>query len=104
MPTYLYICEVSNEEFEEFHSMSEQIEECPICKEKGLPDHKPKRLINCVSKGVVQVYGQELIDKCKTDAKRIEKDASKNEYQYASILGEQKYQDLQTKLDRKKRK
>ena len=43
------------EEFEEFHSMSEQLEECPKCKEKGLPNHKPKRLINCVSKGVVEL-------------------------------------------------
>jgi putative FmdB family regulatory protein len=103
MPTYLYLCDVLNEEFEEFHSMSEILEECPKCKEKNLPNHKPKRLINCVSKGVVELYGQDLIDKCKSDAKQIQKEAHKDEKKYSNLIGEANYQKLQQKMDQKKR-
>lgn len=45
MPTYLYFCEECDDEFEETHSITEELQECPQCKEKGLPAHKPKRLI-----------------------------------------------------------
>lgn len=44
MPTYLYECEVHGE-FEEIHSITQELEECPQCKEEGLPVVKPKRLI-----------------------------------------------------------
>lgn len=103
MPTYLYLCEISNEEFEEFHSVSEQLEECPICKQKGLENHKPKRLINCVSKGVVELYGPDLLAKCKEDAKQIQKDMSKSDKVYSNLLGEDKYNKMQTAMDRRKR-
>jgi putative FmdB family regulatory protein len=45
MPTYTYRCEVHGE-FEEAHSITEQLEECPKCKEEGLPAQKPTRLIS----------------------------------------------------------
>lgn len=45
MPTYTYRCEVHGE-FEEVHSITEQLEECPQCKEEGLPTQKPTRLIS----------------------------------------------------------
>jgi len=49
MPTYLYSCEQCNQQFEVEHKMSEELEECPKCKENGLPLSKPKRLISATS-------------------------------------------------------
>jgi len=45
MPTYTYECEVHGE-FEESHSINQELEECPQCQAVGLPVHKPKRLIS----------------------------------------------------------
>lgn len=45
MPTYTYKCEVHGE-FEEVHSIKEKLEECPKCKEEGLPPQKVVRLIS----------------------------------------------------------
>jgi len=45
MPTYTYECETHGE-FEEFHSITTQLEECPKCKAEGHPAVAPKRLIN----------------------------------------------------------
>ena len=45
MPTYLYFCEECQEEFEEMHSITTELQECPKCKEAGKPAHVPKRLI-----------------------------------------------------------
>ena len=45
MPTYLYECQIHGE-FEEQHSIKEQLEECPKCKEEGRPSQKVKRLIS----------------------------------------------------------
>lgn len=102
MPTYLYECPIHGE-FEEEHSILIKLEFCPKCKEEGNINMKIERLINCTSKGVVELYGQELVSKLKNDAKQIQKDAAKNEHIYSNLLGEKKYQDLQTKIDRQKR-
>lgn len=48
MPTYLYSCNTHGE-FEAVHSITEQLEECPQCKEAGLPVEAPKRLIASTS-------------------------------------------------------
>lgn len=45
MPTYTYLCEVHGE-FEEEHSIKEQLEECPKCQHEGLVPKKVKRLIS----------------------------------------------------------
>ena len=45
MPTYIYKCDVHGE-FEEIHSITEQLEECPKCKEEGL---KPQKIIRLIS-------------------------------------------------------
>jgi len=45
MPTYIYQCEYHGE-FEEFHSINEQLDECPLCKKEGREIHKVKRLIS----------------------------------------------------------
>ena len=44
MPTYLYQCEIHGE-FEQYHSITEQLQECPQCKEQGKPSAKVVRLI-----------------------------------------------------------
>lgn len=49
MATYLYFCETCQKEFEASHSIKEELEECPRCKEAGLPANKPKRLVSSCS-------------------------------------------------------
>lgn len=44
MPTYLYKCE-EHGEFEEMHSISDKLEECPKCKAEGKKSETPTRLI-----------------------------------------------------------
>lgn len=104
MPTYLYICEKNNQEFEEFHSIKTELEECPICKEKGFEQHKPKRLIAGGSgKGIVELSGQDLIDKSKSDAQKFKKEVYSSEALYSNILGESRYQSIQTQMDKRKK-
>ena len=45
MPTYVYQCEIHGE-FEEFHSIKEQLEDCPLCQKEGKAPHKVKRVIS----------------------------------------------------------
>jgi len=45
MPTYLYFCPV-HKEFEEMHSINEELTECPKCKEESLPIQTVKKLIS----------------------------------------------------------
>lgn len=44
MPTYLYECPIHGE-FEQQHSISETIENCPKCEAENKPAQKVKRLI-----------------------------------------------------------
>ncbi len=44
MPTYLYCCK-EHGEFEEFHSITSQLDECPKCKAEGKTSEPPTRLI-----------------------------------------------------------
>lgn len=46
MPTYLYFCEACNKEFEEYHSIKDELKECPKCKLEERPAIPPKKLIN----------------------------------------------------------
>ncbi len=45
MPTYLYQCPIHGE-FEREHSITTELEECPICQEENLEPQKIKRLIS----------------------------------------------------------
>jgi putative FmdB family regulatory protein len=100
MPTYLYECPTHGE-FEDFHSASTKLEKCPQCEAEG-KDQEVKRLIALGSKGVVELYGQDLVDKIKGDVRKLKADAAKDEKVYANLLGEEKYQSLQTKMDQQK--
>lgn len=46
MPTYTYHCEICQKEFDEFHSITDELDHCPKCREEGKEDRKPKRLIS----------------------------------------------------------
>lgn len=56
MPTYNYFCEV-HKEFEVSHSIKDELEECPKCKEEGLPPQKIKRLISAGTGFILQGGG-----------------------------------------------
>jgi len=45
MPTYIYKCGTHGE-FEEIHSITNKLEDCPKCKEEGLDPQKVTRLIS----------------------------------------------------------
>lgn len=101
MPTYEYECP-EHGIFQEFHSITIKLENCPQCKELG-KEQPINRLISLGGKGVVELYGNELVDKIKGDAQKIKQEAATNENVYANLLGEEKYQNLQTKMDQQKR-
>ncbi len=102
MPTYTHICVDTecNNEWDEFYSMSQDPPKvCPKCSKETA-----KRVISSGgTKGVVELYGQELVDKCKADAQQLKKDAAKNENIYANLIGETHYENLQTRMDQQKR-
>ena len=101
MPTYLHICEnlECNNEWEDFYSINKDPPKiCPKCNQETA-----KRVICGNSKGVVELTGQDLIDKIKSDAKQIKRDAAKSERIYSNLLGETRYQQLQTQMDKNKR-
>lgn len=104
MPTFLYICEIANGhgEFEEYHSMSEEarLKECPHCRKEKDISTPIRRLINSMTKGVVELVGQEYTDKLKQDTAAYKKEVYASEQKYSSILGEGNYQKVQEKLDR----
>lgn len=100
MPIYEYEC-LKHGIFEEIHGIDEKIEFCPMCLEEG-KEQEVQKIISLCGKGVVELYGQELVSKLKSDAKKIQKDAMKDEKKYSNLLGESKYQDLQTKMDKRK--
>jgi len=99
MPFYEHQCTACGHEWEEEYSIKDNPPEfCPNCKEKTV-----KRLISLGGKGQVELYGQDLADKCKADAKQLKKDAARNENIYSNLLGPTRYNDLQTRMDRRKR-
>jgi len=101
MPTYEFQCKEENckHEWELFQSMSApDPSECPKCHHVHV-----LRLCSMGSKGVVELTGQDLIDKCRADAQQIKKDAAKSEKLYANLLGEDKMQSLQKRMDQQKR-
>jgi putative FmdB family regulatory protein len=101
MPTYLYECPVHGE-FEEYHSMSIKLEHCPTC-EKDSVTSEVKRLICGNTRGVVELTGHELVAKTKEDIVKLKKEMRENTNLYANMLGEEKYHNLQTRIDRQKR-
>jgi len=99
MPDYEHMCETCKHEWEATYSIKvDPPTICPACNEPTA-----KRLISLNVRGVVELTGQDLVDKVKSDAKVLKQDMHKSEKVYANMLGETKYQELQTKIDRRKR-
>ena len=103
MPTYEFVHDIEEckHEWEDFRSIKAlDPTHCPKCGVEG-------NIIHLVSggsgKGVVELYGDELISKCKADGKKIAQEASKDEKKYSKLLVEDKYQALQTRLDNQKK-
>jgi putative FmdB family regulatory protein len=99
MPCYEHICESCSHEWEETYSIkNDPPKTCPNCAAETV-----KRLISLGGKGVVELYGQDLVDKVKDDTRKLKEDMKKSDKLYASMLGEDKYHQLQTQMDRRKR-
>ena len=90
MPTYDYQCLDCNCEFEEFHSMSAEPDGCQKCQSEGKSGKNLKKLINTEAKGIVELYGSDRLAAIQSDARRIEKEAHRNENTYANLIGESK--------------
>ena len=96
MPTYVYLCEKNDIEFEEYHSIMIKLESCPVCEIKKLEQHVPKRLISGGSgRGIVTLSGQDIITKAKQDVHSMRQRANTDEKFLANIVGETKYHNNQ---------
>jgi len=101
MPIYDHKCtnEECNYEWEDSYSLKvDPPKICPKCNKDTA-----QRLITCMSKGKVELYGQDLISKIKGDAQQLKKDMKKSEKIYSNMLGEDKYENLQRQIDKNKR-
>jgi hypothetical protein len=104
MIEYEFLCNEENckhEWTEELSIKAPDPEACPKCLVKG----NLTRLIGGGNgKGIVERTGQELIDKVKSDAQQYAKEVYGSEQHYANVIGEGKYHELQTKMDRRSRR
>lgn len=104
MPTYIYKCENENcvGEFEEFHSITTKLEECPHCKEAGRGEQPIQRLIAGGSgRGIVELSGLELTEKIKSDSIKMRNEIHSSEKRLANVVGESKFH--QNELNRTRR-
>jgi len=90
MPTYLYECPVHGK-FEEIHSITYKLTECPKCETEGKKT-EIKRLINFASGILVEPNAQELKGKLDKEVADFKKELAKNENLRANIIGEDSYQ------------
>ena len=99
MPDYEHRCDTCKHEWEATYSIkADPPKVCPSCSAETVT-----RLISLGGKGVVELTGQDLIDKVKSDAQALKKEAGAKEKVYANLLGDQKYHELQTRMDKQKR-
>ncbi len=103
MPTYQHLCmdNTCNHEFEDFYSITKDPPTtCPKCGQETV-----KRVIaDNSSRGIVELSGEELKEKVKSDAQKLKKDIYSSEKTYSNFLGPDKYQKAQQQLDRNKKR
>lgn len=100
MPCYEHICDGCQHEWEDIYSFKDPVPtECPECHKQG----QVRRLISLPAQGVVELTGHDLQAKIKSDARKMKSDMSKSENVYANMLGEDRYQSVQTKMDKAKK-
>ena len=100
MPDYEHICENTecNHEWEAEYSIKDDPPDtCPKCGQKTA-----KRLISLGGKGVVELTGHEYAEKVKEDAVKLKREMHNSEKIYSNMLGEAKYHQIQTQMDRAK--
>lgn len=101
MPTYEHKCQddTCNHEWEDFYSITaEPPTTCPKCGKETA-----KRLLSLSASGRVTLYGDDLVAQVKADTQKLKKDIYSSEKLYSNVLGESKYQDLQTGIDKNKK-
>jgi hypothetical protein len=103
MPEYLYLCETNNKEFDAEHSIKTELEECMICAELGMPNHKPKRLIAGRTSARVELGEQEYRAKIKADTAEYKRDFYKSEDKIANMVGEERYHKNQIEFGKNRR-
>ncbi len=104
MPTYIYLCETHGE-FDSYHSIRDdaRLTECVQCREELDISTPVTRLISGGSgRGIVQLEGDEYKASVMKDAARIKRDVYSNESSYANVLGNDKYQALQQRMDKQR--
>lgn len=102
MADYEHVCENIECKYEWEASYSIKAEPpkiCPKCNQETA-----KRLISLGSKGVVELTGNELVAKVKDDAAKLKKDMHNDSKIYSNLLGEDRYQSLQQRMDKQKRR
>jgi len=102
MPTYYHQCKNKEcaHEWEDWYSLStEPPKVCPKCNQETA-----ERVISFATPGTVELTGQDLVDKIKSDTKQLKKDMGKSDKIYANMLGDDRYHQLQTKMDKQKRR
>lgn len=99
MPDYEHECTACQHQWEDTYSI--KVDPPKICPKCG--QETAKRLISLNGRGVVELNGEELKAKCKEEVRALKNDAAKSEKVYSNLLGEDKYQALQTKMDQRKR-
>jgi len=96
---YDHLCSACNTEFELEYSIKEDPPtKCPLC---GV-DGQVKRLISYATPGKVELYGRELQEKNKEDARKMVRDGGENFV--ANILGESRYNSLASNADQSRGK
>lgn len=98
MPVYEYECDLCTYQWEDIVKMSDPLpEECPECKKTG---HVKKIPSICVGK--VELTGSDLKKQIKEDTKKLKKEIYSSDKKYSNFLGEDRYQNLQQKIDKNK--
>lgn len=101
MPTYEFKCQSCQHEWEEYLSIKAPD---PACCESCKTEGNILRLISGGSgKGVVELTGDDLVNKMKADAKQLKKDIHASEKLYSNVLSETRYEALQKRIDKNKR-
>jgi len=101
MPTYSHQCtnEECNHEWDaEYSIKADPPKVCPKCGKETA-----KRIIAMATPGKVELYGTELYNKLVEDGQKMKKDAHRSEKIYANMIGEDRYQSIQTQMDKKRR-
>jgi putative FmdB family regulatory protein len=99
MPTYEHLCNTCQHEWEDNYSIKlDPPKICPKCQAETVT-----RLISLGSRGVVELTGHELVAKTKEDIVKLKKEMHSSEKVYSNMLGHDKYEAMQQRIDKSKK-